>query len=158
MADCPFRGGMAFQATEKIVPDAPPETLEEAVRKYDAALGECDTDIAGLEQLLLKKREHRMRLASGKEEAWAALTCTQSALKTAREMFAPQQKITGSPRSQAGHSLSSPQTRSFPARHPPPIHPNLEATHPPVLTSRRTSPTPVAPAHSRKRLANPPTR
>lgn len=106
MATCPYRGGMAFQATEKIIPDDAPDTLEEAVRKYDAALGECDTAIAGLEQSLLQQRERRMRLLSGREEACTALTCTQSALKIAREMFAPRQSTTSSPPALSARSLS----------------------------------------------------
>ncbi|MFJ4011009.1 hypothetical protein [Streptomyces sp. NPDC090026] len=115
---------MAFQATEQIISDGPPETAEEAVRKYDVALGECDADIFNLEQLLLKKREHRVRLASGREEACAAVACQESALKTARELLAPQQNAAHPPPAQPGRQLTIVPTDMQPPSATPPADPS----------------------------------
>ncbi|MEU7026540.1 hypothetical protein AB0A60_07560 [Streptomyces sp. NPDC046275] len=115
---------MAFQATEQIITDDPPETPEEAILKYDVALADCDTDIFNLEQLLLKKREHRIRLASGREEACAAVACKESALKTARELLAPQQDAAHPPPpAQSGRQLTIVPTDAQPSSATPPTDP-----------------------------------
>ncbi|MCH0538736.1 hypothetical protein I3F58_04010 [Streptomyces sp. MUM 203J] len=106
---------MSFQVTEQVIPDDSPDALERWARKFDAALKECDAGIDEAEQSLRLLRERRMRLASGREEVWAAVTTARSALKTAHETFGPRQD--GSGASTAGQP--GPQLKIVPPDPPP---------------------------------------
>ncbi|MGW6390589.1 hypothetical protein ACWFR1_08785 [Streptomyces sp. NPDC055103] len=141
---------MAFQATEQIIPDESPDTLEDWAWKFDAALKECDTRIDELEQSLRLAKERRMRLSLGREEVWAAVTSRRSALKTAREVFAPQESTADAPTAaQQGPQLkivladaSPPDAR--PSNEPPaPEHPAAPGPH---LPPRESTPVDVAPS------------
>lgn len=138
MAGCLYRDTMAFQATEQSIPDDSLDTLEQWARKFDTALEECDTTIDDLEQSLQLAKERRMRLSSGSEEVWAAVTSARSALKTAREAFTPQQNTTGT----STTAQPSPQLKIVPVDTPTP-----DATPPtePPAPEHGAAPGPHAP-------------
>lgn len=69
---------MAYQAPEQSQPHDIPDEMELLAERFDAAIKECDEDIAVLEESLHGKHERRTRLIEARDEAQTAARSARS--------------------------------------------------------------------------------
>ncbi|MGW5396402.1 hypothetical protein [Streptomyces sp. NPDC003952] len=78
---------MAYQATEQSQPHDIPDEMEFLAERFDAAIKECDEDIAVLEESLHGKHERRTQLIEARDEAQTAARSARSVRHRAGELL-----------------------------------------------------------------------